>query len=103
MFVDGNDYSCFGYVNGKLYLGRGHHMIIMQALLANGMSWEELMAAEQTWGWIVGERGGKILFRLTTDAASIDTSLAGEVAEAMTQVSGIPAEWNTVEWQSNED
>ena len=49
-----NEYvSCFGFVNGKLYLGTRHHMAIMRVLTEDmGMTWDELENARQIWGWV---------------------------------------------------
>ena len=43
--------GCFGYVNGHLILGKGHHQLIMARLISAGWTWEQLMEAEQAWGW----------------------------------------------------
>ena len=104
IIVDSYNYSCFGYVNGKLYLGNGHHMLIMQGLLGSGMTWDELLTAKQTWGWFTSELlAPTIRFRLTTDAASIDRSLTSAVSDAITRLTGKPAEWDGSTWQSNQD
>jgi hypothetical protein len=44
-------YGCFGFVNGHLILGKHHHQAIMAHFIANGWTWEDLMTAEQIWGW----------------------------------------------------
>lgn len=43
---------CFGYMNKILYIGDIHHAIIMNWMIENGSSWEELMSADQRWGWV---------------------------------------------------
>lgn len=43
--------GCFGFVNGHLILGKGHHQLIMARLISAGWTWEQLMEAEQAWGW----------------------------------------------------
>lgn len=43
--------GCFGFVDGHLMLGNRHHQAIMARLLGNGWTWEDLMTAEQIWGW----------------------------------------------------
>lgn len=41
----------FGFINGHLILGHNHHQAIMGALLNNGWTFEQMMEAEQCWGW----------------------------------------------------
>ena len=44
-------HGCFGYINGQLILGNTHHQLIMGLLLHAGWTFEQLMEAEQAWGW----------------------------------------------------
>lgn len=43
--------GCFGYLDGHLILGEGHHQLIMAKLIDAGWTWEQLFEAEQAWGW----------------------------------------------------
>lgn len=114
---------CFGYINGELYIGRRHHMAIMQYLTENeGMEWEDLMNARQTWGWagldqvyanpkdlFVGAEypNGDYSERVTypylglvyyvsfqTDAALLDTTVEAEAQAAIDKFLGI----KTIKW-----
>lgn len=89
-----HNYSCFGLVNDKLYLGVGHHMAIMQYLLGPGeMDWETLMNARQTWGWILSAPNDeKVIYRLSTDAAAVDETLIPLVDRGLSLVTGKPAD-----------
>ena len=44
-------HGCFGYVAGSLIVGDKHHQAIMALLIDNGWTWDQLMEAEQIWGW----------------------------------------------------
>lgn len=44
-------HGCFGFLNGHLILGAGHHQAIMAMLLDGGWTWQELFEATQVWGW----------------------------------------------------
>lgn len=41
----------FGFVAGHLMLADDHHQAIMGNLIEAGWTWEQLMEAEQAWGW----------------------------------------------------
>ena len=41
----------FGFINGHLILAGVHHKAIMSELLNAGWTWDQLMNAEQAWGW----------------------------------------------------
>lgn len=43
--------GCFGIVNGHLVLGVHHHQLIMAKFITAGWTWEQLMNADQAWGW----------------------------------------------------
>lgn len=93
--------SCYGYVDGRLYIGSRHHMGIMEFLLSHGYTFETLMAASQAWGWLENapeEEGiyypdkarGPLQIRFSTDAAAIDFSLEPEVCAAFEKALGYP-------------
>lgn len=45
-------HGCFGYINGNLILGNRHHQEVMFRLINDkGWTWEQLVEAEQVWGW----------------------------------------------------
>jgi len=49
--------GCFGWVDGKLFLGERHHMAIMDRLIHDfGYTWDTLMKAPQAWGWVWGDK-----------------------------------------------
>jgi GNAT superfamily N-acetyltransferase/predicted RNA-binding Zn-ribbon protein involved in translation (DUF1610 family) len=64
--------GCFGWINGKLMLGSEHHQQIMAKLISSGWTWEDLMNAQQAWGWysVTGDYSGhpKMSVRFTSDA-----------------------------------
>lgn len=72
-------WSCFGFLNGKLYLGYTHHMAIMNALLVKGWTWEDLMNAEQVWGWLDANYTVPIV-NFSTDAGMIGSEEVKEEA-----------------------
>jgi transposase-like protein len=64
------NHGCFGFINGHLIIGTRHHMEIMYRLLQNGWSWEQLMNADQLWGWFSVDSGaGSIAF--SSDAGAM--------------------------------
>lgn len=51
--IEGMKRIPFGFLNDKLYLGERHHMAIMQYINEReGIEWEDIMKAEQAWGWV---------------------------------------------------
>lgn len=105
-FLNGDDahITCFGYVDGRLYGGRRHHMAIMQFILAHGYTFEELMEAEQAWGWVESSASSSsFVYRLSTDAAAIDPALVPEINAAWEHLTGKSANVSTVSQPTNED
>lgn len=51
--TDSSTSFCFGYLedNDTLYLGTTHHAEIIAGLINGGMTFEQLMATRQMWGW----------------------------------------------------
>lgn len=65
-------HGCFGFINGNLILGNRHHQEVMFRLINDkGWTWEQLMDAEQVWGWFhhASEEKGQINF--SSDAGSM--------------------------------
>ena len=49
------DSGSFGFVAGHLMLADDHHQAIMGNLIEAGWTWEQLMEADQAWGWFTVE------------------------------------------------
>src|SRR5581483_5009574 len=107
--------ACFGFINGKLYLGSRHHMAIMSYLIENGMSFEELEEAEQAWGWVrtmnvygnpnnpfdaylydpsggyqvFGQKGQCAILAFSTDAGRMDEQAKTDAKNALEKYYGI--------------
>jgi hypothetical protein len=66
-----NSSGCFGFVNGKLYIGDTHHALILYNGIERGeFDWESLMNAKQKWGWFQTDyNNGDLIVRFTTDEA----------------------------------
>jgi hypothetical protein len=46
------NHGCFGFINGCLIVGNRHHQEVMFRLInEKGWTWEQLMNADQVWGW----------------------------------------------------
>lgn len=87
--VEGSSYSCFAFIPPLLFLGNRHHMAIMNQLLQHGWTWEQLMGAQQLWGWAADTDDEEdISLYLQTDAAMIDKSLLPQLEAAFTKLTG---------------
>jgi hypothetical protein len=85
-----NMYSfCFGYIFDTLYIGDTHHAQIMNYIMEEeGKGWEDLMTAEQRWGWVTKnntkDENGLATFdvRFSTDDALQTPGMAQQVLDA---------------------
>lgn len=56
-------HGCFGFLNGHLILGNRHHQEIMNRLIEDaGWTWDDLMSADQVWGWYDAGSHGNVRF-----------------------------------------
>jgi hypothetical protein len=94
--------GCFGFVNGHLLIGHHHHQAIMAQLIDAGWTWEDLMTAEQIWGWFVvddnffGQPHVNIDF--VSDAATMNKSAAKGCRKAFTKLYKIKGKGS---WKAN--
>lgn len=83
-------HGCFGFVNGHLILGNSHHQEILAALLGAGWSWEDLMEAEQIWGWYSAFDGRGIELSFVSDAGFLHDSAEKGAKAAFEKVFKLP-------------
>jgi hypothetical protein len=89
---------CFGYLNNTLYIGEGHHALILDWLTKNGYDWETLMTTPQVWGWVhqsnwdwIVNNKSKVVVYFATDDAREDMELAPAAIEAVANWLDMPA------------
>lgn len=70
-------HGCFGFLNGHLIIGMRHHQEIMYRLLESGWTWDDLLKADQRWGWFSyspGEGVGDL--RFSSDAGTMTADIS---------------------------
>lgn len=66
------NHGCFGFINGNLILGNRHHQEVMFRLInEKGWTWEQLMEAEQVWGWYSAYMNGNGEINFSSDAGTM--------------------------------
>jgi len=65
--------GCFGFINGHLIIGNRHHQEVMFRLInEKGWTWEQLVDAEQVWGWFYSHDSyGGPTVRFSSDAGTM--------------------------------
>lgn len=90
-------HTCFGWINGDLYLGTTHHALMIKELIQSGkFDWESLINAKQMWGWMNVEDYqnqyiGAIEF--ATDDAKQTNSAQPEVEESFKEAFPFVNKW----------
>jgi hypothetical protein len=87
---------CFGYIFGTMYIGDHHHAEIMAWIMEHeNKGWEDLMTAEQRWGWCTTEQNAtKLRVQFSTDDALQTPGLAQRVLDIFDEYLDVDAYTN---------
>lgn len=85
----------FGFVNGHLILSASHHKAIMGSLINAGWTWEQLMNAEQAWGWFYStpyEKPERVELKFVSDSGFQNDKAKRDCAKAFEQRYHLPVQ-----------
>lgn len=76
-------HGCFGFLNGHLILANRHHMEIMYRLMEDkGWTWDDLINAEQAWGWYERDDNTQGTINFSSDAGIIQAKTKNKCLKA---------------------